>query len=104
MALKQLKSECIEWVSYNIMPCYGLAVAGNKSATWPPLPMLGWGGEWKETGRNCWVRIRVSLTEQQTKGIVTTTLQLRGKHKLHSSQSHSLLDRTGLAHALPSRE
>jgi len=32
--------------------CYGLAAAGNKSAMRPPLPPLGCGGEWKETGRN----------------------------------------------------
>jgi len=25
-----------------------LAAAGNKSATWPPLPPPGCGGEWKE--------------------------------------------------------
>ena len=24
----------------------------------PPLPPLGWGGEWKETGKDSWVRIR----------------------------------------------
>jgi len=39
--------------------CYGLAAAGNKSATQPPLPPPGCGGEWKETGRNWWVGIRV---------------------------------------------
>jgi len=38
--------------------CYGLAAAGNKSATRPPIPLLVHGGEWKETGRNWWVRIR----------------------------------------------
>jgi len=38
--------------------CYSLAVAGNKSAMRPPLPLLGCGGEWKETGRNWWVGIR----------------------------------------------
>jgi len=38
--------------------CYGLAAASNKSATRPPLPPPGCGGEWKETGRNWWVGIR----------------------------------------------
>jgi len=33
-------------------PCSGLVAAGNKSATPPPLPPPGCGGEWKETGRN----------------------------------------------------
>jgi len=41
------------------------AAADNKSATWPPLPLLGCGGEWKETGRNGWVRIRA--VEQNSK-------------------------------------
>jgi len=40
--------------------CYSLAVAGNKSATRPPLPPQGCGGEWKETGRNWWVGIRAA--------------------------------------------
>jgi len=35
-----------------------LAAAGNKSTTRPPLPPPGCGGEWKERGRNWWVRIR----------------------------------------------
>ena len=34
------------------------AAAGNKSATWPPLPPPACGGEWKERGRNWWVGIR----------------------------------------------
>jgi len=38
--------------------CYGLAAAGNKRATRPPLPPLGCRGEWKERGRNWWVGIR----------------------------------------------
>ena len=41
-----------------IATCYGLAAAGNKRTTWPPLPTLGCRGEWKETGRNWWVGIR----------------------------------------------
>jgi len=38
--------------------CSDSAAAGNKSATGPPLPLSGYGGEWKETGRNWWVGIR----------------------------------------------
>jgi len=38
--------------------CYSLAAVSNKSTTRPPLPPLGCGGEWKERGRNWWVRIR----------------------------------------------
>jgi len=34
------------------------AAAGNKSATWPPLPPPGCRGEWKDTGRSWWVGIR----------------------------------------------
>jgi len=41
-----------------IFYCYSLAAAGNKSATRQLLPPLGCEGEWKETGRNWWVRIR----------------------------------------------
>jgi len=26
-------------------PCYSLTAAGNKNATWRPLPLLGCGGE-----------------------------------------------------------
>jgi len=58
-------SSAFDAVSHNILTgklrkcwCYGLAAAGNKSATQPPLPPLGCGGEWKETGRNWWVGIR----------------------------------------------
>jgi len=43
--------------------CSGLAVAGNKRATQPlchPSPLLGWGREWKETGKNWWVGIRAA--------------------------------------------
>jgi len=42
----------------SVIKCYSLAAAGNKSATRPPLPLLGCGGEWKKTGRNWWVGIR----------------------------------------------
>jgi len=57
----------------------GLAATGNKSATRPPLPLPECGGEWKETGRKLMGRDKGSLTEQQTKGTVTT-IQKRRKH------------------------
>jgi len=38
--------------------CSGLGAAGNRSATRLPLPPPGCRGEWKETSRNWWVRIR----------------------------------------------
>ena len=44
----------IPWVR----ACSGLAAAVNKSATRPPLPPPGCGGEWKETAENWWVGIR----------------------------------------------
>jgi len=58
-----------------------LAAAGNKSVTRPPLPPPGCGGEWKETGRKLVGQDKGSLTEQQTKGTGTTTIQKRGIHK-----------------------
>jgi len=47
----------------NIYSCSGLAAAGDKSATdksatRPPLPPPGCGGEWEKTGGNWWVGIR----------------------------------------------
>jgi len=37
-----------------------LAPAGNKGPQGCSIapPPLGWGGEWKEKGKNAWVRIR----------------------------------------------
>jgi len=46
-----------------------------------PLPPLGWGGEWKEKGKRLVGRDKGSLTEQQTKGTVTTMIQIRRIHK-----------------------
>jgi len=34
-----------------------LATKGHTAAL-PPLPTLGWGGEWKEKVKNSWVGIR----------------------------------------------
>ena len=78
-----------------------LAAAGNKSATRPPLPPPGCGGEWKETGRKLVGRDKGSLTEQQTKGTVTTMIQIRGIHRRNrTTQRAALPDRTA---AEPSR-
>jgi len=62
----------------------------------PPLPPPGCRGEQKETGRN-WC----SLTEQQTKGTSTTTIQIRGIHKTNPQNRAALHDRH---HTLPSLE
>jgi len=62
----------------------------------PPLP--GCGGEWKETGRKLVGRDKGSLTEQQTKGTVTATIQIRRKHNTNrTAQSAILPDQTGAA-------
>jgi len=55
-----------------------LTAAGNKTATQLPLPLPGCGGEWKETGRKLVGWDKGSLTEQQTKGTVTTTIGKKG--------------------------
>jgi len=50
-------------------------------------------------------RDKGSLTEQQTKGTGTTTVQIRGIHRTKQTARPSLsLSRTGPAPALPSRE
>jgi len=85
-------------------------VAGNKSATQPPLLPKGCGGEWKETGRNwclpppkgVWRRMernrqklvgwdKGGLTEQQTKGTGTTTVQIRRKHNTNCTTHRGAL-------------
>jgi len=70
--------------------CSGLAAAGNKSATRPPLPPPGCGGEWKERGRKLVGRDKGRLTEQQTKGTGTTTIQIRGIHKTKQTAQQSV--------------
>jgi len=82
-----------------------LAAAGNKSATRPPLPLPGCGGEWKRNRQKLVGRDKGSLTEQQTKGTGTTTIQKKGvtqnKPAEQSPQSRTALsDRTA---AEPSR-
>jgi len=78
-----------------------LAAAGNKSATRPPLPPPGCRGEWKDTGRKLVGRDKGSLTEQQTKGTVTTTIQTSRKHNTNRTTQRAVLpDRTA---AEPSR-
>jgi len=81
---------------------YGLAVAGNKSATRPPLPLLGCGGEWKETGRKLVGWDKRSLTEQQTKGTGTTTIQKRGIYKTNCTTQRAAFPNRRCE--LPSRE
>jgi len=81
------------------------AAAGNKSATRPPLPPPRCGGEWKETDRKLVGRDKSSLTEQQTEGTVTTTIQKRriAQNKPHDPTEP--LSRTGPApHAPEPRE
>jgi len=71
-----------------------LAAAGNKSATRPPLPPPLCRGEWKETGRKLVARDKGSLTEQQTEGTATTTIQIRRKHNTNCTiQRAALHDR-----------
>jgi len=64
-----------------------------------PSPPPGHGGEWKETGRKLVDRDKGSLTEQQTEGTVTTTIQIRRKYDTNSHNRPSLPDRTGAAHS-----
>ena len=67
------------------------AAAGNKSATRPPLPPPGCKGEWKETGRNWWVRIRA--VKQNSKQREQQQQRYRwgekALHKPHDPQSRS---------------
>jgi len=59
MSSRDLKATMeIGWLNKILCRSYGLAAAGNKSATRPPLPPPECRGEWKETGRNWWVGIR----------------------------------------------
>jgi len=83
--------------------CSGFGCSGNKSAKRPPLPPPGCGGEWKETGRKLVGRDKGSLTEQQTKGTATTTIQIRRKqHEPHDPESGS--PRQYRCRELPSHE
>ena len=82
-----LNSVCVRHISSVLV----LAAAGNKSATRPPLPPPGCGGERKERGRKPVGRDKGSLTEQQTEGTGTTMVQIRRKHnnEPHNPQSRS---------------
>jgi len=72
-----------------------LVAASNKSATWSPLPPPGCGEGEKKTGRKLVGRDKGSLTEQQAKGTVTTTIQRR-KHDTNRTTHRAVLpDRTG---------
>jgi len=75
------------------MGCYSLAVAGNKRATWllcQPSPC--WRGEenGKKKAKTGWSD-NGSLTEQQTKGTVTTTIQISRTHKTNSRMHRATL-------------
>ena len=59
--------------------CYGLAAGGNKSAT-RPLERK----RQKPVGRD-----KGSLTEQQTEGTGTATVQIRGIHKTKQTTQQS---------------
>jgi len=63
--------------------CYSLTVAGNNRATWLLCcPSPHWSGEENRKKKaKVWVGIRAVLTEQQTKGTVTTTILIRRIHK-----------------------
>jgi len=76
---QHVKTNTCYWQS-SLSQCYVLAADGNKSATRPPLPLPGCRGEWKQTSRKPVGRDKGSLTEQQTEGTVTTTIQVRRKH------------------------
>jgi len=81
---------------------FWFGAAGNKSATRLPLPLLGCGGEWEETGRKLVGRDKGSLTEQQTKGTGTTTIQMRRKHNTNRTTRRAALH--DYHRELPSRE
>jgi len=87
------------------MPVLVSAAAGNKSATRPPLPLPGCGGEWKETGRKLVDRDKGSLTEQQTKGTGTTMIQIRRKHDMNRTTHRATLpNRTSAARSRAASE
>jgi len=52
--------------------CYSVAAAGNKSATWLPLPPPGERRRIERNRQKLVGRDKGSLTEQQTKGTVIT--------------------------------
>jgi len=39
-------------------PCVAILATKDHTVTLLPFPPLGWGGEWKEEGKNSWVGIR----------------------------------------------
>jgi len=61
-------------------------------AALPPLPLLGWGGEWKEKRQKLVGRDKGSLTEQQIKGTgTTTTVLIRRIHETNSRMHRTSL-------------
>ena len=76
------------------------AAAGNKSATRPPLPPAGVRRRMERNRQKPVGRDKGSLTEQQTEGIVTITIQIRGIYKTNQQNRTALSDRTA---AVPSQ-
>jgi len=63
----------------------------HQVATLLPLPQLGCEGEQKENRQKLVGRDKGGLTEQQTKGTVTTTIQIRRIHKTKQQNTESKL-------------
>jgi len=80
------------------------AATGNKSAMQPPLPPPRCGGEWKERGRKLVGRDKGSLTEQQTEGTATTTIQIRGTHRTDCTTPQTCSPGQDQRRMLPSRK
>jgi len=56
-----------------------------------PLPLLGWEGERKEKRQKLVGQDKGSLTEQQTKGTVTTTIRIKKIHNTNSRMRRATL-------------
>ena len=87
-----------------------MVISCNAVLVWPwpatkghtvalfPLPPLGWGGEWKETGKKLVDRDKGSLSEQQTKWTATTTILIIRIHKTNSEMHRATLNTRCPAH------
>ena len=94
--------KCVLHVHLGLHSCYGLAAASNKSATWQPHPPAGCGEEWKETGRNWWVRTRAVYQNSKGNSNDNDTDKEKTGYKPHKPGSHS--PGPDQHWALPSRE
>jgi len=70
----------------------------------PPLPPAGVRRRMERSRQKLVGQDKGSLTEQQTEGTVTTTIQIRRKYDTNSHNRPSLLDRTGAARSQAARE